>query len=499
LELLIYSVTFPWSFRAWILTICRNKFSENVPFEPMRATAAPPNPMNTFDQYRAKLKRAEAATKLPLPGVLLYTAMSRLVGMRWLQPAKIIGQILQRLFSTNVAVNNSLANVYSQLWNPVDECKALMRIAIVNCHDHELLARAGESAAYARDASSLVKLMEIATEESPPLLAYLSGLLAFLNGQANYQAYFKESVESYLRIEDVGLFDEPGKSVGILTMKLKESGRNLPGFFRQAYNIRELADLDELLMADSLSTTSPSLSGVLDRKPDTGTSPPDVIVLISCSEGYLRAFADYYIRTFLRRNSNIIHFHVIAEDVEAARDYLGSLRKKYFNIRYSIEPLAGRSQTYITLSRFLLCHDVMNHYNCDVLISDIDLQIDFDLSSLGSELKSKSFDFGLCDMGYSVPWAKFAAGFCYFRVANIATDVYLRMLSRHLASLHAEGGYFSMDMTGVSLIHEYMQARGYAFRVFNLYSAIDFIKLISVPRRLQRQKIKIKWGSGGPQ
>ncbi|MDA1330217.1 MAG: hypothetical protein O3B43_04005 [Chloroflexi bacterium] len=447
----------------------------------------------------AKFVKAKATTGLPYAGLLLYLTMVYLLKFRWLRPAKSIGKLLQGLFSTNYSVNSVLAGVYSQMWNPNGECKALMRIVPANRHDIDLLARSGLSAAYAGDVVSLAKLRDIAAQESPSLLSYFNGLLAFLNEQADYPVHFQESVRLFFNLEGAGSFDSRGKSVSISSKRHVESDPKLPEFVRLAYNVRELASIDEPLMVDCPSPTPPSLSDVLNGTPDTGLGRPDVIVLISCSEGYLDVFSDYFIRTFRRKNSNIIHFHVLAEDVETTRDYLVALKERHSNIRYSIEAISGKSQTYITLARYLICRDLMRRYNSDVLISDIDLRVDFDLRPICRELKSKNFDFGLCDAGYSVPWAKFAAGLSYFRVANHATDVYLELLSTYLTTVYSDGGFWTMDQTGMLMAHECMQARGHDFKMLNLYGLIDFRRLITVPKQLQRRKIKCKFRNGGPQ
>lgn len=443
--------------------------------------------------------KAKATTGLPYAGLVLYYVMVYLMMFRWLRPARYIGKLLQRLFGTNYSVNSALAAVYRQMWNFEDECKTLMDIVLANRHDIDLLHRAGETAAFAGDVDSLERLRDIAAQENTSLLSYLNGLLAYLNGQANYQAHFQESVKAFFNFEGVASSDASGKSMSILMKEAIKSGRHIPEFVRMAYNIRGLASIDELLTADCPSPAPISLPDDLDGTPVPGLGLTDPIVLISCSDGYLRVFADYYIRIFRRKNQNIIHFHVLAEDVEVTRDYLVALKKKHSNIRYSLEAIAGRPQTYITLARFLICRDLMKHYNSDVLISDIDVHPDFDLSLIGRELRAKECDFGLCDAGYSVPWAKFSVGFSYFRVANHATDVYLDLLSRHLVSLYSGGGFFSMDQVGAVLIYEYMQARGHDFRMLNLYKVIDFKRLASVPKKLQRGKIKYKFGNGGPQ
>jgi hypothetical protein len=448
--------------------------------------------------YLHKLVRAKERTGLPYGGLLLYYTMVYLQAFRWLRPARRIGELLQRLFNSNRSVNLALADVYRQIWHFAAECEALMRIVPANRHDIELLAHAGETSAYARDLCSLERLRDIAAEESPALLFYLDGLLSFLKGHTNYQAQFMESVKCFLDIEGADSSDRTGDLVSSLMKKAIKSGHHIPEFVRVAYNIRDLASIDELLVVDGPFCTVTPPPAVVGGTTVSGGGRRDPIVLISCSWGYLDVFGDYYIRTFRRKNANIIHFHVLADDLETTREYLVALQRRHANVCFSIEPILGESQTYITLARFLICRDLMESYNSDVLISDIDFRADFDLGSIDRELRSQGYDFGLCDAGYSVPWGKFSVGFSYFRFGNYATSVYLDLLSRYLVSLYSDGGFFSLDQSGALLIYEYMQARGDEFEVLNLYRLIDFRGLFNVPRELQRGKIRCKFGDGAP-
>ncbi len=456
--------------------------------------------INKFHLYLTKFVTAKARHKLPYTALILYYIMAYLLKYRFVQSARITGELLQRIFSTNYAVNSQLAYVYRQMNNFEDECKTLMGIVPDNPHDIDLLTRAAETAAFAKDVNSLERLRDIAAQESTPMHYHIKGLLAYMNGEANYAVYFQEAVRSFLISERLGASDSSGESVGVLIQRASESGRSLPEYVRAASNIRELSIIDELLKGDAPSHTPPLLADDTGGTPISEPGLTNPIVLISCSEGYLNVWSDYYIRTFRSKNQNIIHFHVLADDIESTRDCLVVLKSKHSNIRYSIEALSGNSQTYITMARFLICRDIMKHYNSDVLISDIDLRVDFDIGPICRELRSGGFDFGFYDGGYLVPWSKFAAGcFSYFRVANHATDVYLDLLSRYLVWLYSNGGFFSMDQVGMMTIYEYMQARGHDFRMLNFNGLIDLRGMHKLPKKLQRGKIEVKFGNGAPQ
>jgi hypothetical protein len=444
--------------------------------------------------------KRKAETGLPLPGLLLYYIMWRLVTLRLLVQARSIGKVLHHFFGENVAVGKLLADIYSQLWDQTSESKVLTRIAMNNRHDIDLLARAGESAVYAADLSRLKTIRGLVLPENGALLSYIDGLVACMNGQSNYHFHFESSVKTFFDAEGVKFPGALGGTIGEMCKKFVESGRELPAYVRQAFNIRGPSSINDLLMVKNPSTAPTFAPDMIEGPMRAGNDVSGAIVLISCSDGYLNVFGDYYIRTFRRNNSNIIHFHVLSDNVEATRARMTSLQKKYTDIGYSVEPIASRSQTYITLARFLICRDLMNYYRSDVLVSDIDFNADFDLNSITQEIISKEFDIGLCDLGCSLPWGKFAVGFSYFRVDNRASDVFLDLLSRYLTSLYAEGGFFSMDMAGVVLISEYMQARGDEFRMLDIGRLINLERMIrSMPIPLQRGKIECKWGQDGPQ
>ena len=439
-------------------------------------------------------KFATASDKLELPytGLILYYVMAYSMRYRFVSFATIVGEFLQRRFSANYAVNSSLAYAYRQLNNFAAECKCWMRIVPADCHDVDLLFRASESAAFSGNVETLTKLRDITAREAAPIHFHIRGLLAFLTGEADYAVRFQEVVRSFLDPLGIDSPDASAKSVSVLLQKAYASGRTLPEYVRAAANIRELSIIDELLKADGPSRPPTVLSDAAARPAATDSGLTNPIVLISCSTGYLRVFADYYVRTVRSRNRNIVHFHVITDDIEATRIYLEALKNRHANVGYSTEALAGNSQTYFTLARFLICRDLMKHYNSDVLISDIDVCVDFDLSAIGRELETKGCDFGLLDLGYRVPWGKFGIGFSYFRTANHASEVYLDVLSRYLVWLSSNGGYFSMDMVGGMMAHEYMQARGHDFKLLDLSAFVDVMQMHTrIPKKLLMGKIDV--------
>jgi hypothetical protein len=455
------------------------------------------------EKLRSHLKRfakAKVTTGLPSIGLILYAVLAYALQFRWLRLARVVGEILQRFYSSNYSVNSALALVYSQLWNPVDECKVLMKLAATNRHDIDLLARAGLSSAYAGDLSSLQMLRDMAPSQELALASYLNGLVAFLKGQLNYHEHFQKSANAFFAVS--GNTSPVASRLLMVEPGVQNSQREpaIPEYVRMAYNVRPISNVNELLTGDNATgsvLTQSNLTGGGMIAPGDGVRCP--IVLIACDDGYLKVFGDYVIRTLRQENQNVVHFHVLTTDTAAAHENLVKLLGKYPNIRYSIEQLDGKSKTYITLSRYLICRHLLTLYNNDILISDVDMNLDFDLQPLVSQIKLGGYDFALCDVGYAVPWAKFAAGFSYFRVNNQATSAYLTLLSGYMSKLYANGGFWTMDQTGMLMAYEELQSQGHSFRMLNLHDVVDFKRLISMPTRLQRQKIKSKFHGGAPQ
>jgi hypothetical protein len=375
-----------------------------------------------------------------------------------------------------------------------------MRVVQGHHQDVNYLFRVSESAAFAGDIESLTRLLLIVPKNNTAIHSYINGLIAFVEGKANYAIYFQEAVRHFLDPEGTRTPDASVNSVSFLLKNANASGRSLPEFIRGSSNIRELYIIDNLLTLEGASHKQFWSKTAVDEAVVAHSSPGNPIILISCSLGYLRVFGEYYIKTVRRRNSNNIHFHVLEDDLEAARDFMLSLKRKYVNVRYSLEMLSVNAHTYITLSRFLICRDIMTYYNSDVLISDIDLCMDYDLNLVGATIREKESDFGLFSLKYHAPWGRFAVGFSYFRVDNCASQVYLDVLSRYLTWLYANGGFFSMDMVGGMMAHQYMQERGYDFKLHDLSAFADIMEMhTKIPKKLQKGKIKVKFKNGIPE
>ena len=415
----------------------------------------------------------------PLLILPFYLVMLTCLELRWLKAARFVGNILEKCLGINCLVELARATIYSQLRDHALECKTLMRLLVDNPHDFEMITRAGLSAAYAGQVESLISIRDVAAQQNLSVQCYLDGLLAFLNKEPKYYVFFQKSVEYFQ---------------GLINRDLKGE---LPEYIKLAHNVGKWRVNDDLASEVGLA---PKIYRELEfeitqsfRLENRGP-----VVLISCDECYLVTFADFFIKSFRLMNQDIIHFHVVTDDIDFARKYLHDLRNKYSNVYFSVEVLNGRSVTYITIVRYLICRDVMNFYARDVLISDIDMCLKFNTEVISQEITFKNYDFGLCDEGFSVPWAKFAAGLSYFRVDNVASNDLLEFLNAYLVKMYSDVGFWTMDQMGILVAFENLQFSNPKFLMLNLNELVDFNSLISVPRRLQRQKIVCKFQNGAP-
>lgn len=452
-------------------------------------------PTSVFSKFAA----AKNKHALPFLGLLLLYTMAFALQHRAVRIAIFIGECLRRSFESNYVVNSTLAYAYRQLNHFDKECACLMSIVPSNRGDIDLLFRTSEAAAFAGDAKNLALLRDWTAEENPAMHAHIKGLLAFVEGESDYATHFQQVVRAYLDPQSTETADASPKSVNRLLRSAYATGRPLPEFVRAAANIRELSVIDELLRHEPPAYVSPSMSDAVDTAGAQTRGLVNPVVLISCSTGYLRVFADYYVRTLRRRNDNLVHFHVVADNIADARTLLDALKMKHSGVGYSLEARAGRSQTYITLSRFFLCREIMKHYSSDVLVSDIDVNVYFDLRILSESITNQKCDFGLLVLGYPIPWGTFAVGFSYFRFNNQASEKYLQVLATYLAWLFNNGGFFSMDMVGGMIAHAYLKDRGFDSKLLDLSKYVNVMRLSDLPKTLEKGKIQVKFGRGAPQ
>lgn len=104
-------------------------------------------------------------------------------------------------------------------------------------------------------------------------------------------------------------------------------------------------------------------------------------MLIGCDVGYFNRFSSSFLATLFETNDRLtVHFHIIGDEAAVAeqRARLASERRKdrVIDLAFSFEdrPAHG-NMTYFALSRFIVARRLLRHYDCDMVIGDIDAAV----------------------------------------------------------------------------------------------------------------------------
>ncbi|MFJ4397487.1 tetratricopeptide repeat protein [Pseudomonas sp. NPDC089396] len=165
----------------------------------------------------------------------------------------------------------------------------------------------------------------------------------------------------------------------------------------------------------------------------------DLVMLIGCDDGYFNRFSSSFLGTLFETNDNLtVHFHIIGNESsvsEQQKKLVRELRKdRKIPIEYSFENKpTHENKTYYALSRFIIAHQIMNHYKCGVVIGDIDAAVTGNLHSVKSYVGES--DAGV-DATYNVdafrkfPWNAISG--CYLYINNTRLGLQYAETMSHL-------------------------------------------------------------------
>lgn len=207
---------------------------------------------------------------------------------------------------------------------------------------------------------------------------------------------------------------------------------NQPLMFRTAYGCYSIKSLSSMTAILEGSPRVPAPVITLNK-----AAPRDLVFLIGCDDGYFNRFSSSFLGTLYETNDNItVHFHIIGDEssIRVQRDLLAStLRKdRKISIEFSFEakPAHG-NKTYYALSRFVIASQIMNHYQCDLIIGDIDAAVIGDLHLVKSHVGDS--DVGVDKNSDPEAFRKFpwnAISGCYLYIRNTPKGLdYARVIS----------------------------------------------------------------------
>lgn len=235
-----------------------------------------------------------------------------------------------------------------------------------------------------------------------------------LNAVLSYELYSKGKTNFYNFFS--GIVDVNFELNESAEKKFKQinSFDNLGRHASGALSFRSLSSLDKLV--NNLSGFNVKIDFI--RK--INSSDWDKLIYAACDAIYFKKFAGVFLGSF-KKNMGIngktaLHIHVVNPDEECFLLFNNFLEDNYF-LNISFEYSYCVDKVYFACSRFLVCENIMNFYDCDLLICDIDSFFvgDFSIKDLLKDndiIVKKDNNIKL----NAYPWRSIAAGF--FGVKN---------------------------------------------------------------------------------
>jgi hypothetical protein len=379
---------------------------------------------------------------------------------------KIIEFYLKILKTNNSKIGILLANICSQRRDVKKEQKILKKffnLGLIKNEDE--IARIGYCSVIVKDFLFLKKLIFI-TKNNKILNLYLIALNKSKNFQfINFSSYIK--VGNYFKKKKLTTYYNYIK----LCMN----------FF--GYN-KKIKSKENNIYIKKILTSNES-------------NKKKCFVLISCDFKFFKIFSEHYILNFRLNNNHLIHFHIISNEPKLKIiNEFDRLQKIYKNLGLSIElEKKKKNIVYITLSRFIMSNKLMNYYESDVFINDIDFTPNYNLDLIFKKMSNSKCNIGLYDADQRIPWTRFAAGICYFKYKDSFSINFLSKLSGfyNYKIKYYKKLFWSSDQLGLTIVYYSMKKK---LKVLNFYKYKKLFNeniVFSVPKNLAIKKIKAKF------
>jgi hypothetical protein len=184
-----------------------------------------------------------------------------------------------------------------------------------------------------------------------------------------------------------------------------------------------------------------------------GSPPPGTksVVCAAGDEPYFREFYPMYRDSFFEHNKTperVLHFHIF-DPSDALLEELAVLQNDAPNgrLRFSTEktPL---NKSYYYVGRFVQMPRLLKHYNCPIVVTDIDLV--FRNSMDGMVKHCSEVDLGILEvLGHGGPWRNFKAGLMVFAATPMGYRFALMMRNFLLRMPREEYNYWYIDQTAI--------------------------------------------------
>lgn len=162
----------------------------------------------------------------------------------------------------------------------------------------------------------------------------------------------------------------------------------------------------------------------------------NLVILASCDEGYFQAHGRSFIALTQREFFEYhVHLHIINPSIVLI-DELSNIKFHNLAITYEVgEEYASRP--YYATSRFIIANIIMDLYECDVYIVDVDVLPSLTFNNSLARLQSEVFDIACPAMTNSwMPWNNYIACSVFIKNTKIGKSI-LSDISRYAAHVYA--------------------------------------------------------------
>lgn len=224
------------------------------------------------------------------------------------------------------------------------------------------------------------------------------------------------------------------------------------------------------------------------------------VIFAACDSNYFEMFSDVFISSFdFHLKDKICHIHVV-NPTDAIIEKAIVISKCLSNFNFSYERSGFNSPIYFAASRFVVLEQIVDLYDMDVLVCDIDAAFidDFSVNHiLGGEHNIVVKADAKCSL-HSYPWRGLAAGFFAVKNDRLTID-FVRSLKSFimnfiLDSAHEKIWYF--DQTAIYCLLKHFSQSSKSFSSGFIYGETS--KMIVYPDARKETKEEFALNHGRP-
>jgi len=283
------------------------------------------------------------------------------------------------------------------------------------------------AAAYSGDVTFLRKLYQDYNfySDLPGIKHYINGFIHFTNKSENWQKLFFQCGQDY-------------------QLKPLASPTLLPRYVVESSNFFSVNDYKSHLEAINFVDSQES------KHLDCANN-----VLVSCDKDYFLIYSDYFLKQFRLHNDNKVIFIIVLDDnsnLFKIQKKFKALNKLHQNLEIDFLYTKYNVALLASLARFLKCEEIMERFACNIVILDIDMNVDINITQFSQSMKHNIAVSQIHET--CVPWVRLNAGLCIFK-HNHESINFLRIYSTYVEYALYNGGNWTLDQAALLITKEH--------------------------------------------